>query len=872
MVLLTLSPNPFIPPFTHPQLFDIGHHCIITGYLTPHRKFQLKLTYCKHYRNNYGTLVASFLLLLDLHALNLQFAGVAMIKNYIIVAIRNLLRQKLYTFIHIFGLALGIACCLLMALFVKHEWSFDQFHINKNLLFRVVTQEVKPNGEIKQSTLFPHTIVETLKDVLPRASAYMRTEGSFDYGDQEYGALIGLVSPGFLTLFTFPLLTGDSATALDRPNAMVISETLALKIFGDDPSDYSHVLGQTLTSGGLAFEITGVAVDVPDVSSLRFDVLTSADHHRHFGGNYSDGGYASIYVQLAGREIPGGMDASLKSFAHTHLSTRIQNLIEWNVIPDEQAFTLTLQPLMDVYWNAQIPNSYEASGNLDAVYILWGLAGLVLLIACSNFTTLSIASSGDRALEVGLRKVLGGARHQLMTQFWSEALLLSLLGVLLGVALAEMFLPIFNGLIQRDLNITYFGYGSIFLILLIIVIAVGLLAGSYPAAVLSRFQPVSALKGGKLIGGRSRLTRTIVILQYTASIALMICTGVMFEQQHYVRNKNLGYDRDQVVVVYAKNKKLADRFKHEILKDPRVLNATIADRAFTSGWNKTGLKLPDGTRFSVRVLGVDPDYLSTLRIPLLAGRNFSEAHPSDREQAVLINESLAQKLKMDNPIGRLLPGFDWNGLNPIVIGIIDDFHIDSLHKSIQPLVLQMKQFNSGPYLLIRIRPEDVLGTLAFLKTIWQDEDPNGLLSHWFLDTALDRQYRDEQRWERVLIYSALFAITISCLGLLGLASLAVARRTKEVGIRKVLGASVGHLVGLLSRDFVKLLVAANVIAWPVAYWAMDKWLTNFAYRIELKVDVFILAGMLAICIALLAVVLQTLKAARRNPIDVLRYE
>ncbi len=798
-----------------------------------------------------------------------------MIKNYITVARRNLLRQKLYTFIHIFGLALGIACCFLMALFVKHEWSFDQFHKNKAHLFRVVTQEVRPNGGIRHRTLFPHTIVEALKEDLPgiiRASAFMRPEGGFEYGDREFDALVGLVSTDFLTLFTFPLLTGDPATALGRPDAMVISETVARKVFGGAQFDYSHVLGQTLTSGGLTFEITGVAADVPDVSSLKFDVLASVEHHKHFGGNYADGGYASIYVQLAGGKMPEGMDVSLRSFARTYLSRRIENLKHWNVILGEEAFTLMLQPLMDVYWNAQIRNSYELSGHLDAVYVLWGLAGLVLLIACSNFITLSIASSAGRALEVGLRKVLGAGRHQLMQQFWSEALLLSFLGVLLGVALAEMFLPIFNGLVRRELNITYFGDGFFFLFLFVIVIAVGLLAGSYPAAVLSRLQPVSALKGGIRIGGRSRMTRTLIVLQYTASIALMICTGVMFEQQHYVRNRNLGYDQEQVVVVYARDKKLADRYKQEILKAPDVLNATIADRAFTSGSNTTVCKLPDGTVFSVRVLGVDPDYLSTLRIPLLAGRNFSKAHPTDREQAVLINESLAQKLKMDNPVGQLLPGFGWSDMKPVIIGIVDDFHIDSLHKRIQPQVLQMKRLNSGPYLLIRIQPEDVSGTLAFLEKTWQEVAPNRFFAHWLLDTALDRQYRNEQRWQRVLIYSALFAITISCLGLLGLASLAVAQRTKEVGIRKVLGASVGHLVGLLSKDFVKLLIAANVIAWPVAYWAMDKWLANFAYRTELKVGVFILAGGLAICIALLTVGLQTFNAARRNPVDALRHE
>jgi putative ABC transport system permease protein len=462
-----------------------------------------------------------------------------------------------------------------------------------------------------------------------------------------------------------------------------------------------------------------------------------------------------------------------------------------------------------VYWNPDIPNHYGPQGNPTNVYILWALAGLVLLIACSNFITLSVAESSGRAMEVGLRKVMGAKRVQVIQQFWSEALLLSFLGLLLGVALAEILLPMFNGSVHRNLTLAYFEDGFLLLVLLGVV---GLIAGSYPAVVLSRFQPVSAMKGESRIGGRSRLTRTLIILQYAASITLIIGTGVILQQQDYMRNKDLGFNKEQLAVFQARVPPfssalgVAKTYKQEILKDPRIAGVTISDRILIDGYSYVGYKGDDGTEHRIRLIGVDKDYLSTLEIPLVDGRNFSEDYPSDRDKAVLINETLAKQLGMENPVGKTLTGFRWENL--------------------------MK-------------------------------DPV---------ERLDQQYRNEVYWFQVLSYSALVVIALSCLGLFGLASLAVARRTKEVGIRKVLGASVGNVMWLLSRDFVKLLLLANVIAWPVAYWAMNEWLTNFAYRIELGVDVFVLAGALTLAIALLTVNVQTMKAARSNPVDALRYE
>ncbi|MBT4502774.1 MAG: FtsX-like permease family protein [Gemmatimonadetes bacterium] len=804
-----------------------------------------------------------------------------MFKNYLTVAFRNLMRQKLHAFINVFGLALGIAFCLLMALFVRHEWSHDRFHVDRERIFRVVIHELQPNGHVRNFALISSPIPRALKEEFPGidlASGFVRDSGRIASGDKTFRESVGLVSADFLSLFTFPLLAGDPATALDRPDGIVLGKAVARKLFGEPDADYGNVMGQSVTfpRKRLTFVVTGVAAPVPIASSLQFDLLIPMAHQPRFGGNNAAGGVnQSVYVRLAEGQDVREIEPAMVSFANRHMGPRVGHLRKWERIQErEDAFTLGFQPLTDVYWDDDVFSFYESQGSLAGAYILAGIAVIVLLIACSNFTTLSIAGSATRALEVGVRKVLGAGRRQVMQQFWSEALLLSFVGLLLGIALAELFLPVFNGLVERKLHISYWSDGSFLLLLLVIVAATGLIAGSYPSLMLSRFEPVTAMKGEGRIGGRSRLTRTLVVLQYTASIALMICTGVMIRQQNFVRHKHLGYDREQVLVVRTDGDKIARRYKQELLKDPRILAVTITDRAFTTGSSSTSYQFPDGARLSVRLICVDPDFLSTLKIDLLDGRNFSDEYPSDRDRAVLINETLACQLNLENPVGQPLPGFTWREIkSPTIIGVVRDFHIDSLHQPVRPLVLQMRHFQTSPSLMIRLHPGDLSNSVAMLKEAWKSVTSSGeQIRLSFLDDNLEKQYRNEERWQRMLMYASALAIAISCLGLLGLASLAVSRRTKEIGIRKVLGASVANLVSLLSRDFVKLLILANGLAWPVAYWVMDGWLADFSYRIDLGIGVFALAGALALGVALLTVGAQTVKAALANPVDALKYE
>ncbi|MYF18418.1 MAG: FtsX-like permease family protein, partial [Gemmatimonadetes bacterium] len=580
-----------------------------------------------------------------------------MIKNYFVVAIRNLMRKKLYTFINVFGLGLGLACCILMALFVKHEWSRDRFHENHDQMFRLVAQRLQPDGKAIPFNIWDTVhllwVVDALKDDIPgveQTCAFMQAKSRWTKitrDEKTFPQDIGIVSTNFFQMFTFPLLVGDPETVLNRPDSMVTTETIARKFFGD-VQDYSSLIGQALAVKNRQFVVTGIMADVPTTSSLKFDALVSTKAEKGFMLARGIGVRAWIFVQIG----------------ETNASHVVDDLNHWSKkeklreeIFKNKPFNFILQPLTDVYWNTDIPNHYGPQGNPTGVYILWGLAWLVLLIACSNFISLSVAESSGRAKEVGLRKVVGANRGQIIQQFWSEALVLSFLGLLVGTALTEILLPVFNGFVHQKLTLAYFDDWWVLLLLLGIV---GLIAGSYPALVLSRFQPVLAMKGEARPGGRNLLTRTLLTLQYAASIALIIGTGVMIQQQDYVRNKNLGFNKEQVAIIKT-NRQLAKPYKEAIVNDSRIAGVTITDRTLIDGYSSTRFKFPDGSMVTVKVIGVDVDYLSTLEIPLLAGRNFSEDHPSDLTKSVLINETLAKKLGVENPVGETLTGFRRDG-------------------------------------------------------------------------------------------------------------------------------------------------------------------------------------------------------------------
>lgn len=480
-----------------------------------------------------------------------------MFRNYLIVAVRHLLRQKLYAFINVFGLAIGIACCILIFLYVRHEWQYDAFHENADNIFRVIVRETRPDGSVGYSTLHPPSLAASLKEEFPgieRASGFIRSRTQVSREKIFFQESFGMVEPDFLMMFSFPLLAGDPATALQRLDGVVISETVSLKFFGNLDGGYPAALDKTLLLGGKPFAVTGVMRDVPETSSLRFSLLIPIEYHGNYPINRDGtGGSASVYVQLMETQESESLEAAFPPFAKKHLGDRIGLLKEHGRVgPTDGGMLLRLQPLQDVYLNADVRgNSYEAAGNIFYSYILFGLALLVLAIAGINYMTLAVGRSVGRAREVGMRKAMGAQRVQLMGQFWGEALLLSLIALAMAVALAEMFLPVFNGLARKNLSIPYLDGWGTSLVLSVMVLIVGLAAGSYPALVLPGLHTVDVLKGQVRIGRRNAGSRALGVAQYALSIALMIGAAMMFRQLSYVRDKDLGYREEQLVVVRA---------------------------------------------------------------------------------------------------------------------------------------------------------------------------------------------------------------------------------------------------------------------------------------------------------------------------------
>ena len=799
-----------------------------------------------------------------------------MFRNYLIVALRNVLRQKLYAFINVFGLAIGLACCILIFLYVRHEWQYDAFHANADRIYRVIVRETRPDGGVGFSTLHPTTLAQALKEEFPgvkRASGFIRTRSQVSYRKIFFQESFGLADPEFLEIFSLPLLAGDSATALRRPDGVVVSETVARKLFGYLEEGFTTALGKSLLLGDRAFTVSGVMRDVPETSSLQFSLLIPIEHHTNYASAMDwTGGKSAVYVELVDTQDVEALETALPPFTEQHLEDRIGRFKSGGRVRNsEDGFLLRLQPLRDVYLDSDvIVNNYELNGNVVYSYLLAGLALIVLAIACINYMTLAVGRCMGRAREVGIRKAMGAQRRQLMRQFWGEALLLSLLALAMGVALAEMFLPIFNDLARKSLSVPYLDSWGTTLALVGMVGIAGLAAGSYPAMVLPRLKTVDVLKGQVRIGRRNKGSSVLVVVQYGLSIALMISAAMMFQQLDYMRKKDLGYRKEQVVVIPVSHD-AGELFKAEVSRYHRVVSATISDRAFTTGDATFGIETKDGKRLGVRVIRIDSDFLETMNIQLVAGRNIPSTTTTGPKASALVNEKLAGMLGWEDPVGKPLRKLIALG-EPTVVGVVRDFHFDSMHLGIAPLVLHTGMRTGGPFLLVRIQPGDIAGTVAFLEMTWKTMATDEPFNYSFLEDNLARQYENEDRWFRITGYTFLFAILISCLGLLGLTSLAVTRRTREVGIRKVLGGSAPNLSLLLSGEFVKLVLVANLLAWPAAYYVMNRWLQNFAYRIDPEPEVFLLCGVLALGFAILTVGTQSMKAALANPVDVLRNE
>ncbi len=823
-----------------------------------------------------------------------QARGPLMWKNYLKIAARNAGRHPAYAFINVAGLAVGMACCILILMLVRHERSFDRFHTEAERIHRVLIQETRPDGSLDYRILMPPPLAPALAEEFQSIEKFTRVVGGHldvRKGDELVTEMAYLADSTFFEIFSFPLLAGDPAGVLRDPQSAVLTQRTAEKYFGAILP--AEALGRTLTiqrgDDTFDFTVTGVAAPLPKHSSLQFGLMLSFQQYEmeniYIGAN-DWGGRTSLYLLLDEEQDPAAFEAGLPPFTKVQLAQRIEGRRQAEYLAEgDDAFQLVLQPLLGLHHNPAVRTIYEATPyDPTYSYILAGIALLVLLIACINFTTLSIGRSTGRAREVGLRKVLGAYRGQLLRQFWGEALLLSFLSLLLGFALAALALPLFNTLAGKEFSLLDFAGLPNLLALGALFALVGLVAGGYPALVLTRFQPAAVLKGEVGAPRRSWLTRGLVVVQYTLSIGLIVCTLVMYQQLNFLLDKDLGFEDDQVVVVHTnrlddqQERRVLEVFRNGMAEEERVANVVRTGYAFTHSYDGYGWIEPDGTPIEVHNVGADYDYVEVLGMEVVAGRDFDPAFPSDSTHSVLVNEAFVREYGIENPVGHRLAGLQgdsfFGDVAPTIIGVVKDFNFQSLHEAVVPVMINMHPdyYMGMNALLVKIRPEDVEGTLGVLERTWAQAMPDKPFVYTFMDEDFARLYEDERRWSRIVTYSSLFAILIACLGLFGLATLTVTRRTKEIGIRKVLGATLPNIAALVTREFVLLVGVAMVLAWPLAYFGMQRWLEGFAYHVGLAWWIFPAAGLMALSIALLAVSYHALRAAAADPVEALRYE
>lgn len=798
-----------------------------------------------------------------------------MIKNYLKIAWRNLIRHRVYSFINIAGLSMGLAAAMLIMLYAKDEVSYDRFHANNPNIYRIVNEWLNPDGSLMhgdgntgdfQGPKFKEKIPEILTYIKlrnPRCDIRNKTEV------KSYEMLS--VDSNFFSVFTFPLLSGNPTMALQNPNSIVISEDMAEKFFGT-----KQALGKTLDlKKDSIFEpylITGISKKCPQNSSIKFDFLLPlevpkdvfADNENWF--NF----FQNTFVVLTPKADIQAVEAKMKQIYESDAAETIKSMrAKYDV---KETAKYSLQPLTNMHLSAEFSsgNGLSDSSNPMYSYILSGIALFILLIACINFVNLTVARSLKRAKEIGVRKVVGGDRKQLIMQFLGESFTLSAISFVLAFALVELVLPAFNHVANKELALSYLFDTKLILSFIALFILTGLLAGFYPALVMSGFKPVQTLYGRMNLSGKNYLQKSLVVLQFALASFLIIATLTIHSQFNYLIHKDLGYDDKNVVLVenIGIKKDKAVLFKEELLKNSNI--TTVAPK--NGGFWGTVAKVNGETQISFAYETVDEDYLSLFKIPLLQGRNFSKDFPSDSSNSVLVNESFVKKAGWTNPVGQIVDFITDKNKKYTVVGVVKDYHFESLTHEIKPQLFTMKKDDNYGVMYMKIKPNTETASLEYISKTFKNLFPFTPYSYEFKDLANIKNYESEAKWKQIMLFGALLTIFISCIGLFGLATLSAEKRTKEIGIRKVLGASVSHVVKLLSIDFLKLVSFSFLFSFPLAYFIAQKWLQNYPYRPDFDWSIFVFTALITVFVALLTVGFQAIKAAVANPVKSLRTE
>ncbi|HEX3386693.1 MAG TPA: ABC transporter permease [Mucilaginibacter sp.] len=805
-----------------------------------------------------------------------------MIRSYIKTAWRNLVKNRVFSFINVFGLAVGLTCCMLIAAYLYSELTYDTYSANSKQLYRVGLTALG-NGSTTDFPMVDVAVGPGMKGVYPEVLAetrLMRRGPVFvSYRDKQFKEQkVAMADSNFLKLFSIPLVQGDNKTALVEPKSIVIDHDLAMKYFGNESP-----VGKMLKIGNDLMKVTGLIDKVPDNSHFHFDAFISMTTFPEGHQTWSNVGHYT-YLLLDKHADPKKLEAQFPKLVAEHVVPEIQHDMGVSLAEAQKAvntFVFYLKPITDIHLHTSTKYDLEPNGDISYVYIFGALAVFILLLACINFTNLSTASSARRSKEVGIRKVMGSLKEWLVTQFLVESVILTVCAMLLALGMVYLLLPYFNDLAGKQITLGFFLNYKALLIGMGLTLLVGLLAGLYPAFFLSSFRIIDVLKGNTGSAEPAKknfLQSSLVVFQFTVSTALIISTFIVYQQLHFMQNKKLGYDKDQLLVLNDTytlgNNEYA--FKDQLMRDHRIVNATVT-------YNIPGNNNMDGTEIYAKerqgdetkneihcnIYRADANYLPTLGIKLIEGRNISPDFPGD-SSAVIINQAAQRELGWGNtdPLGKTIVRSGRKEFT--VVGLVGDFNYASVKDKVAPLMILAN--HSRGSIVLKIKTTDVSGLLSSIKNQWNDYKATGPFSYYFVDDQFASLYSSEQRTGKIFTSFAVIAVIIAGLGLFGLAAYMIKQRVREIGIRKVLGASSVNITTMLSAEFLKLVLIAILIAFPLTWFAMHKWLQAFAYRVDMQWWVFLLAGITAMLIAIVTISFQSIKAALANPVKSLRSE
>jgi putative ABC transport system permease protein len=800
-----------------------------------------------------------------------------MFKNYLKIGIRNFKKFKSFTFINIIGLSIGIACTLLIALFIKNELSYDRFHHKLDNIYRLSSNWHTPDGSVSRYGSVPIPLGPVIKeyffDDIKFFARICTMEFTVRRGDFIENLDVNLTDEAFFKLFTFPLLDGNPSYVLSSLNSVVLSETLARRYFGNE-----NPLGKRLTlilgESHNDFIVSAVAKDPPNSSSIKYSLLININCL----GSFRREGFLSnwnatspnwqTFIEVMDSDSTRRITNGLPQFTKLHVS-------------DQDQF-FTLQRMRDIHFDQRD----TGTPNLTEIYILSAIAFFILLTAVINFITISVGNASYRFMEIGIRKIVGAERKQLIRQFWSESIIITAMAVFLALMIARVLLPVFNTLTNKSLVYSDILSPSNMAVLFLFTVIVGISVGSYPALILSKFKPVDLFTGKQRLSGKNSFTRILVIMQFSLSIILIVVVIGLSRQIRFILNKDYGFNSENVIIVEThkedaeSSERLYEKFRVRLSNQADIIRMSSASGSF----DRVGMSgfLYNGHNYWASYMRVNFDYFKTMELDFVEGRDFSHGMSSDM-QALVVNETLVQTLGLKKAVGTQIR---YNSRIFTIIGVVRDSHIWGIdritrilrfkkfaeYSIILPALYYINPMYPYRYILIKISPHNLSETLDRIRATWEELEPDKPFSWSFLEEDIESQVMDENRWKNIVLYSSLLAIFVACLGVFGLTSISVARRVKEIGIRKVHGATVSNVVGLLTRESIKLVILANMIAWPVAWYVLHKWLQNYAYKISISPAFFMIAAFSMGSVVLLTTSTLTIKAALANPVDSLRYE